>query len=98
MRSVFDNEFQGMTDLPVHYEELMNVREQLVSTIVKELTTQERQFLVSMKQGEPQWGLLGLNGIDRLPALQWKLINIRKMSKNKKESSIAKLKEVLELS
>jgi hypothetical protein len=94
---VFDSEFQGMVENPVTYEELLDVREQLVSTISKDLTGQERQFLVSIKSGEPQWDLLGIDRIDKLPALQWKLTNIRKMPKEKHTSALVKLKRVLGL-
>lgn len=95
MRKVFDSEFQGMTENPVSYQELVDVRERLVSTISKELTAQEREFLVSIKSNEPQWDLLGIDGIDKLPALQWKLTNIRKMPKEKHTSALEKLKKVL---
>jgi hypothetical protein len=50
-----------------------------------------------MKQGEPQWGLLGLPGIERLPALQWKLENIRKMDKAKWADMLDRLKHVLKM-
>jgi len=97
MQNTFDAEFQGMTDHQVTYEELVNVRERLISTITSELTTEERQFLLSLKAGEPQWSLLGIKGIDKLPALQWKLANIRKMPAAKHAQALAKLKEVLDI-
>ena len=50
-----------------------------------------------MKTGEPEWGLLGLPGIERLPALQWKLENIRKMDKAKRAEMVEKLKKVLKM-
>lgn len=95
MRKVFDSEFQGMTENPFTYENLLDVRERLVSTISKELTGKERQFLVSIKSGEPQWDLLEIDGIDKLPALQWKLTNIRKMPKEKHKEALEKLKKIL---
>ena len=86
-----------MTEHPVTYEELLDVRERMVSTISKDLTEQERQFLVSIKSREPQWDLLGIDGIDKLPALQWKLTNIKKIPKEKHTSALEKLKKVLGL-
>jgi predicted nucleotidyltransferase component of viral defense system len=97
MLRVFENEFKGMTEHPVTYEELLDVRERMVSTISKDLTEQERQFLVSIKSREPQWDLLGIDGIDKLPALQWKLTNIKKIPKEKHTSALEKLKKVLGL-
>jgi predicted nucleotidyltransferase component of viral defense system len=95
IRPVFENEFAGMTDRPVTCEELEAVRERLVSGIETGLTDAERYFLVSMKQGEPKWDLLGLPGIERLPALQWKLENIRKMEKAKRDLMADRLKRAL---
>jgi len=69
----------------------------VVSEIENKLTSAEKNFLVSMKQGEPQWGLLGLPGIERLPALQWKLENIRKMDKAKWADMLDRLKHVLKM-
>ena len=45
----------------------------------------------------PKWELLDLNGIDKLPSIQWKLKNIRKMNKKKHADALAKLKAKLEL-
>lgn len=41
--------------------------------------------------------LLSLKNLDQLPLLQWKLINIRKMDKAKRQKMVDKLKAVLEL-
>ncbi|MGA2507454.1 MAG: nucleotidyl transferase AbiEii/AbiGii toxin family protein [Chitinispirillaceae bacterium] len=95
MRPAFENEFAGMTDRPVTCEELEAVRERLVSEIQNGLTPAQKNFLVSMKQGEPMWDLLGLPGIERLPALQWKCANIRAMDKAKQADMLEKLKAVL---
>lgn len=45
------------------------------------LTDSERALIISMKQGEPNWDLLGLPHIENLPAIRWKLQNIQKMDK-----------------
>jgi len=97
IRPVFANEFTGMTDSPVTCEELEATRERLVSEIENGLAPAEKNFLVSIKQGEPQWNLLGLPGIERLPALQWKLANIRRMDKAKQAYMLEKLKSALKI-
>lgn len=94
---VFRNEFSGMTLVPVTYRELVDVRETLISKINGELTTNERQFLLSLKEGNPEWHLLGLPGIEALPALQWKLANIRKMPARKHAEGVEKLRKILAL-
>jgi hypothetical protein len=37
-----------------------------------------------MKQLAPRWDLLGIPGLERLPGLQWKLYNLRKMDPAKR--------------
>ena len=97
VRRIFENEFQGMTAVPVRFEDLLDAREKLISVLRNDLTGAEKNFLVSIKEMNPQWKLLKLDGIERLPAIQWKLANIRKMSANKRVEALAKLKAKLEL-
>lgn len=61
------------------------------------LTADERKFLVSVKSGAPDWALLPIPGIDRLPAIQWKLTNISRMDPSKRAEMLAKLKAKLGL-
>ena len=51
---------------------------------------------ISIKQGEPEWSLLGVDGVEHLPALQWKLINVVRMEKQKRNEAIDKLRAVLD--
>ncbi len=92
---VYDSEFQGMTSDEVSYDDLVQARSMLVDIIKKILTKDEKNFLVSLKKGEPNWNLLGIDGADRLPAVQWKLINIRKMGEEKRSEFLKKLKDSL---
>lgn len=94
---VFAEEFVGMTAEPVSVAELVDVREQLFAMVPDILTDNQRRFLLSMKAGEPEWGLLGIEGVERLPALQWKLRNIRGMDAGKRAEALDKLKRVLGL-
>lgn len=50
-----------------------------------------------MKQGEPEWHVLGIAQLRELPALQWKLQNIRRMEPGKRKTALGKLQEVLSL-
>jgi hypothetical protein len=97
MRTVFDNEFEGLTTEAVTYEELETARSFLIKEIHALLLDTERRFLLSIKTGEPQWNLLPVEGIENLPALQWKLTNIRRMDKTKHRRQVNMLKETLQL-
>ncbi len=96
-RQVFDREFAGMATEEVEFDELVTVRDQLIETIRSTMTENEKKFLLSIKQGQPDWDLMPVAGIDQLPAIQWKLINIRKMDKKKQIQSLEKLQAALEL-
>ena len=98
MREVYEREFVGMTKDPVSYEELEQAREQYIKILSESLTQDERQFLVSIKMGQPDWGLLNIEGIDKLPAIQWKLLNIKKMEKEKHAELLSRLKIKLNIS
>lgn len=97
IRPVFEAEFRDMTLEEVTCEDLEKTREQLVSVIARELTIQERQFIVSVKAGLPQWGLIGLEGAQNLPAVQWKLLNIGRMSPAKHRQALRKLRDYLDV-
>ena len=92
---VFSNEFSGMTTQAVTLEELLDVRQQLISDIRKTLTDSEKDFLISIKMGTPQWELLPFENLSQLPALRWKLINIQRMNDTKRKSALNKLNDAL---
>lgn len=92
----FVAEFIGMTRIPVRIGELVHAREQLVLAL-HALTQDERQFIFSIKSGSPQWHLFPIHNIEELPAVRWKLQNIRQMSKSKHAAALQKLKQALQL-
>lgn len=97
IRSVYEAEFAGMTEHVTSYEELVAAREALIATLHAQLTEREKSFLLSVKLGGPEWLLLDVAGIDKLPAIQWKLKNIQKMRKDKHADAVNKLKTVLRM-
>jgi predicted nucleotidyltransferase component of viral defense system len=97
IRPVFEAEFRDMTLEEVTCEDLEKTREQLVSMITRELTIQEKQFIVSVKEGMPQWDLIGIEGVENLPAVKWKLLNISRMNPSKHKKAVHKLRDYLEV-
>ena len=97
IRQIYESEFAGMTVEKVEYDDLIAARETLIGILKKELTNDEKTFLVSLKEGQPKWGALGVEGIEKLPAIQWKLMNIQKINKKKHAESLEKLKRKLGL-
>jgi predicted nucleotidyltransferase component of viral defense system len=95
MKPVFEKEFAGMASFDVKYEELVSVRKTLVEEINKRLTDDERAFLVSFKEKEPKWGLLGVDGAQDMPAVKWKLANLAKMNNEKHKGAVHQLKKII---
>ncbi|MGA2248562.1 MAG: nucleotidyl transferase AbiEii/AbiGii toxin family protein [Verrucomicrobiota bacterium] len=84
LAQVFADQFEGITLDPVPLATLEATREQMIEQINAGLTANEREFLLSIKRLEPKWELLGIPGVERLPGLQWKLYNLRKMEPAKR--------------
>jgi predicted nucleotidyltransferase component of viral defense system len=89
------DEFAGMAREEVSVEALCETRERLVVQIRGNLDADEKRFLLSMKRGEPEQDALGIAHLRELPALQWKLQNIRRMGADKRKTAFAKLQKAL---
>jgi len=92
---IFEKEFKSMIDKDVTYYDLDSTRDKLVSMLRNELTTEERRFIVSVKEGHPRWELFALKRVENLPAVKWKLLNIRKMDPSKHQEAVLKLRGYL---
>lgn len=94
---IYKNEFLGMSDLEITLDELLNTRLNLIKELNNKLTKTNKEFLISFKEGNPNWDIFELKNIEFLPAINWKLHNIRKMDKNKHKIQIEKLKYILKI-
>jgi len=70
-------------------------RKTLIQQINTKLTEKQKQFLLSFKAMQPDWQLLNTGDVSYLPAVQWKLLNIKKMSIKKHKLAMEKLEAVL---
>jgi len=95
LRDILEKEFKAMIPEDVTCEDLYTTREDLVSMLRSELTIEERRFIVSVKEGHPRWDLLPLEGIENLPAVRWKLLNIGKMDPSKHQKAVNQLRDYL---
>ena len=84
-RTAFDNQFQGMSDIAFTYEDFENTREKLIETVNSSLSGPDRSFLLSFKRGDPDWGLFPVAVLKEMPAVQWKLLNIKNLMKSNPE-------------
>ncbi len=96
-RKFYETEFQNMVYEVINYEDLVKTRVRLVNILKQGFTKNEKEFLISFKNAQPDWKLLGIAGVENLPAVRWKQMNIQKMDPVKKEIFLNKLRSVLSL-
>lgn len=98
IRDIYLSEFVDMAKVNIPVEELEQTREDLITIIHQNMTDDERNFLLSFKNQNPRWELLGLENIEEvsnLPSVKWKLLNLSNMNKVKNQIAIRKLNQIL---
>ncbi|WP_069384152.1 nucleotidyl transferase AbiEii/AbiGii toxin family protein [Halomonas caseinilytica] len=95
LEAVYRQEFVGMTRTDIPLQQLEEVRHELLTRLGQLITDEDIRFLLSFKKGAPDWSLLPNDGIDRLPAVRWKLTNIKKMSPDKHHQALQRLEQAL---
>jgi predicted nucleotidyltransferase component of viral defense system len=80
IRQEYERTFQGMTTTPVALSALIETRERLIDELHERLDSNERQFLLSLVQSKPEWGLLGFKHLEELPGIRWKLKNLNQLA------------------
>lgn len=93
---LYHSQFVNMTERNVSMEQLIEVRERLIAEIHSRIGATEKAFLLSVKRKEPQWDLLGLDGVDQLPAVKWKLHNLGRMDKTSHQRALDRLARTLD--
>lgn len=97
LEAAFFGEFAGMTDAPVTVAMLARAREDLIATVQGRLDDRACDFLLSVEREAPDWGALALpEHVPDLPAIRWKLLNMRKRSSAKRQADYRNLAQTLE--
>lgn len=78
----YTSNFLGMSAAPVPLDALLATRVRLVHELQQGLDGNERQFLLSLVRGAPQWALLGIAHLEHLPGMRWKLHNLVQLKKS----------------
>lgn len=95
IEALYRGQFLTMTTRQVSLEQLHETRENLFAELRGRFGASEKAFLLSVKRGKPRWELLGVTGVETLPAVRWKLLNLNKMSLEARQRAIARLENVL---
>ncbi len=97
IRAEFERGFNGMTETAVTLDQLIDARETLIATIVDGMPENHRDFLMSVKRGQPDWRLIDVPGVDELPAVRWRLKNLSRLDDRRRAALLGRLAEVLGL-
>ncbi len=91
----YERGFAGMTDAPVSLYALTDARQALVDAIIGKMPEAHRRFLISFERGEPDWPLLGLEGVSDLPAIRWRQHNLDSLDPAARAGLVDGLRRVL---
>ena len=92
----YNGEFKKMTRSEVSLDTLTCVWNKLVNGLHCSFTDEDRKFLLSVKAKRPDWSLIDAPDCSDLPALKWKMENLRRMNKDKHKEAFGKLQRVLD--
>lgn len=70
-----------MTYEPVSLDALLATRERLLDELQAGLDDNEQRFLLSLAAGAPDWSLMGIDHLEHLPGIRWKLRNLEQLQK-----------------
>lgn len=79
IEALYTEEFVGMTREEIALSDLETARTRLIADIRSRLTGKSAAFLLSLHDAEPDFALIDLPQAERLPAIQWKLLNLRRL-------------------
>jgi len=97
-RQAFETQFSGMANIPFSYDDYERTRVQLVGQVRSKLTNDDRQFIMSFKDGNPDWEKLSVKNARELPSVHWKLQNIERLKHDnprKHKEMVSVLEKVL---
>lgn len=95
IKRLYQTELEGMTYAPVAMDELQATLPRLVGGIHTAMTDADRRFLLALKRGDQNWDAFALPEAERLPAIQWKLLNLARMTPAKRRQAADKLEKTL---
>lgn len=93
-QEALDNQFEGMTDEPFNYDDYQKARLNLIEVVNQGLTDDDKAFLISFEEGNPDWSKCCAGDLSYYPSVRWKLQNIAKLKSSnptKHEEGIKKL-------
>lgn len=91
-----ESQFNGMSDEPFSYQDYECARRNLILVVNGGLTDDDKRFLLSFEEGNPDWALCSAGDLSRFPSVKWKMQNIdilKGRNPAKHQEGVNKLKE-----
>ena len=93
----YENEFVGMTREMISLQALEATRERLKSDLMAGLQPRHREFLLGLIRCTPDWSLMQCTHLAELPAIRWKLLNLRIFRDRKPEAFAEQIRKMEQL-
>lgn len=90
----YERSFKGMTIVSAELAALQAARTRMCQELQDGLDEEERDFLISLVEGHPQWQKLGIAHLEALPGVRWKLQNLQQL-KNERPRKFAEQVQLL---
>jgi len=90
----FEQNFIGMATEEVTLDALLDVRTALIKDVTKNMPEKHKIFLQSFYRRDPAWENLGLSGVENLPAIRWREMNLDRAGQDTRNELVRKLDEV----
>lgn len=90
-RPVFENQFEGMSEIEFSYDDYEATRRQLITTVNDSLSKEDRAFLLSLNRLTPDWSIYNYQNF---PSVKWKLLNLEKFKNDNPEAYEQQLNEL----
>ena len=84
-KEVYENKFKGMALVPFSYKNFEVTRQSLINELNQSFEDDDKEFLLSFKSGNPKWSLIPESILKELPAIKWKMKNLKKLIESNPE-------------
>ena len=91
----YHQELRGTTLTAVSQEMLIETGQRLLADIRSRLSNECRSFLLSLHDLVPDFEVIGLPDSERLPAIQWKLLNLKRLKSQNPEKHAVQRSQLL---
>ncbi|MDE0627817.1 MAG: nucleotidyl transferase AbiEii/AbiGii toxin family protein [Bryobacterales bacterium] len=91
----YESDLKEMVRVPTSEEELIAARERLLHEIHTKMTQDDRDFLMSVQQRKPDWSLIDIPRVDRLPGVRRRIENLDGIRKQDYDDSVRRLDTIL---